>query len=178
MSSTFSKERIPNKSCVGFWAKKIPCHFSWTTLSVWQKKSNQIKSNECVSISTKAGPPYEIRSGSLLQNSLSIHTAIDYRKALTTMSIYNWVNLFGAITILQVLSSTITIHLFRFVPLQFWSCSSRAIFYVVDAFGSTHMSLYFCMDQNTHVVALSPHYCLAGPTCHIFLLQSHYGPRQ
>ena len=29
------------------------------------------------------------------------------------------VNLFGAIIILQVLSSTITIHLFRFVPLQF-----------------------------------------------------------
>ena len=53
-----------------------------------------------------------------------------------------WVNLFRAITNIQVRSSTITIQLFGTVPLQFTDTSSTAIFYVLWVPRPTARPLY------------------------------------
>ena len=58
---------------------------------------------------------------------------------------------------MQLLSSTITICLFRMMPLQFVSTLKHTIFYVFDDLGPTCRRPYYRIDQNTPAVILSLH---------------------
>jgi hypothetical protein len=69
----------------------------------------------------------------------------------------------GTIRILQLLKTTITVHLFGIMPLQFnrdWSC---AIFYTSEDVRPTSSTLYFRIDENAPATSVSWHSLTCGP---------------
>ena len=85
---------------------------------------------------------------------------------MDTNVIFLWVNLFRAITNIQVRSSTITIQLFGTVPLQFTDTSSTAIFYVLWVPRPTARPLYAYASSvwtKTPLLFLFLHSLTCGP---------------